>query len=331
MLLDAAGPAGLEGITVWLAELAQTALDVVLIIDAADRLQPASREAQAYEQRNAPPNLRTVIAARPDCDLGIDDLIAYGQCVIVGPAVLRFRLNETIELVQARFGAKVDYDTAARLHQLMEGWPLGLQLAMTVIERGADARADVAGMAALGGELRGHVPGLLLANLDEADRRFLTLSSCLDNLHPDLCRTVVQAEDGAERLLRLARDTPVFDAAEHGEWQRMHMLVRDMLRQTFSELPEALRATTHARAAEWLAGHGLPEQAARHALLAGQQEKAYELTERSLYESIMAHGRQAVVLEWLNELPAEELDRRPRLLMAVAWTLAISERHDEAG
>ena len=84
VLLDAVGPGGLEGITIWLAELAQTALDVVLIVDEADRLPAASREALAYLLRNAPPNLRTVVAARPDCQLDIDDLIAYGQCVVLG-------------------------------------------------------------------------------------------------------------------------------------------------------------------------------------------------------------------------------------------------------
>jgi len=115
VLLDAAAPSGLEGITIWLAELAQTALDVVLVVDEAERLPPASREALAYLLRNAPPNLRTVIASRPDCNLDIDDLIAYGQCLVVGPAMLRFRLEETLELVHDRFGSGVDNDTAARL------------------------------------------------------------------------------------------------------------------------------------------------------------------------------------------------------------------------
>jgi len=140
VLLDAVGPGGLEGITIWLAELAQTALDVVLFVDEANRLPPASREALAYLLRNAPPNLRTVVAARPDCHLDIDDLIAYGQCVVVGPAMLRLRLGETLELVHGRFGDRVDNDTAARLHELTEGWPLGVQLApdLDAIDRRVD-------------------------------------------------------------------------------------------------------------------------------------------------------------------------------------------------
>ena len=79
-----------------------------------------------------------------------------------------------------------------------------------------------------------------------------------------------------------------------------------------------------------LAARGLVADAARHALAAGQREAAYDLAERSLYESLMARGRQSTVLEWLARLPADEIDRRPRLLRAIAWSLALSERHEEA-
>ncbi|MBO9649084.1 MAG: LuxR family transcriptional regulator [Variovorax sp.] len=327
VLLDAVGPSGLEGITIWLAELAQTALEVVLIVDEAERLPAASREALAYLLRNAPPNLRAIIAARPDCNLDIDDLIAYGQCVVVGPAMLRFRLEETLELVHARFGTAIDNDTAARLHTLTEGWPLGLQLSLTAMARGA----DVAGMAAIGGQLREQFLTVLLANLDAADRDFLTRIAILDHLHPALCRSVAGIDDATERLARLARDTPVFVAAEQGDWLRMHTLARDVLREAFTALPAHQQEGAHARAAQWLAERGMLEDAARHALVAGQRELAYELAERSLYEAIVTHGRQGVVLDWLAQLPAEELDRRPRLLLAAAWTLAISERHEDAG
>jgi LuxR family maltose regulon positive regulatory protein len=39
-LLEATTPTGLEGVTVWLAEITHSALDVVLIVDEADRLPP---------------------------------------------------------------------------------------------------------------------------------------------------------------------------------------------------------------------------------------------------------------------------------------------------
>ena len=164
-LLDASAPGGLEGITTWVAEVAQSALDVVLIVDEADRLPPAARDALGYLLRNAPPNLRVVVAARADCHLGIDDLIDYGECTLVAPELLRFRLDETMELVRARFGARVDRDAVARLHELTEGWPLGLQLSLSVMATGSDPQAEVAAMAVHGSALRDHVVNLLLTLL----------------------------------------------------------------------------------------------------------------------------------------------------------------------
>ena len=329
--LIAAPAGGLEGVTAWLAEVAQSALDLVLFVDEADRLPAEALEALAYLLRNAPPNLRVVVAARPEARLGVDDLAAYGQCVALGANALRFTLDETLGLVRERFGARFDPDAAARLHELTEGWPLGLQLALSVIAGGGDPRAAVGAMAAQGAALRERFVGLLLAKLDADDVAFLERVAIVDLLHPDLCAGVTGAADAGERLARLARDTPVFVAGEYGDWMRLHTLARDELRRRFEGLPATERSALHARAAQWLAGRGLLEDAARHALAAGQDVLAYELAERSLYDSIMVHGRQSAVLDWLARLPPGELDRRPGLRLAAAWSLALSERHVEAG
>jgi len=329
-LLSASARSGIETATIWLAELARASFDTVLIIDEADRLPDASREILAYLLRNAPPNLRLMIGARADCNLGVADLVDYGQCITVGASMLRFQLDETMQLVRSRFGDRVDNDSVARLHDLTEGWPLGLQLALSIIAAGKDARAAIAAMADQGGELSGHFVELMLANLAPGDAEFLSRIAILNYLHPDLCGVLTTADDAADRLARLARDTPLFVAAEHGEWMRLHGIARDALRQRFAALPAKERATLHMRASTWLDAHGLLEAAARHALNAGDRERAYDLAERGLYEALSTRGRQGAVLEWLARLPDEELDRRPRLLLAAAWALALSERHDEA-
>jgi LuxR family maltose regulon positive regulatory protein len=110
----------------------------------------------------------------------------------------------------------------------------------------------------------------------------------------------------------------------------LHALARDALRGRFAALPPAEQGELHARAARWLADHGLLEEAARQAFEGGQRELAYDLAEQCLYEA-MIRGRQAAVLDWLDRLPAAEIDRRPRLRLAAAWALALSDRHEDAG
>ena len=59
-LFDATPGDGLEGITAWLAEVAQTSLDVVLFVDEADRLFPESLEVLGYLLHNLPPTRASI-------------------------------------------------------------------------------------------------------------------------------------------------------------------------------------------------------------------------------------------------------------------------------
>ena len=329
-LIEGSPPPGLEAFTVWLAEVAQSALDIVLFVDEAERLPAASAEALTYLIANAPSNLRVVVAARPEREIALDDLIAYGHCAVVGAPLLRFRLDEALALMRNRLGERVDADTGARLHEMTEGWPLGMQLALSAVARSPDPRAAISALAARSGELHDHFVDALLVNLDSDDAEFLTRIAAADDLHADLCCAMTGMPDAAERLARLARDTPLLVSVEDSEWLRLHTLARDALRQRFARLPTVAQSSLHARASQWLADHGLLEQAARHALAAGRRQAAYDLAERCLYESVLTHGHVGAVLEWLAQLPGDELDRRPRLLLAIAWALAVSERHAEA-
>jgi len=320
----------LEGVTRWLAELAQAALDLTLVIDEADRLPPASRALLAYLLRNQPPNLRVIVAARADCDLGMDDLLAYGQALRLGPAELRFGLAETLDLARQRLGDRLDLDMAARLHELCEGWPLGLQLLLTALANGADARAALSSLQG-SGSLRQQLLELLLANLSEADVRFLEDVSLVDHLHPELCAALSGRADAAECLARLVRDTPLLSCAEDSDWLRLHALARERLRERVLARPTAEQATLQQRAAAWLESRGMLEAAARHAWAAGQRGQALDLAERSVYEALTRHGHHSAVLEWLARLSPEELQQRPRLQLAAAWSLALSEHHEAAG
>ncbi|CAN0620683.1 LuxR family transcriptional regulator, maltose regulon positive regulatory protein [Burkholderia multivorans] len=319
----------LEGVTAWLAEVAQLSLDALLIVDEAERLPPGGMDALTYVLHNAPQNLRIVVAARRGLDHAGADLLAYGQCVLVGPEWLRFTLDETIALVAARFAQRVDADACARLFELTDGWPLGLQLAMAAMASGADPRRAVEALAARSGALRDHLVDLLLANLSGDDTAFLARISLVDLLHPSLCEALTDEPDASARLARLVRDTPLFIASDDSAWCRLHPLVRDALRDRLAAQPAAVRDGLHTRATQWFSAQGMIEEAARHAYAAGQVETAYALAQRCLGDAIKA-GRINDVLDWLDRLPDAELDKLPQLRVAAAWALALGERHVEA-
>jgi len=325
----AAAPGGTEGLTAWLAEVAQSSLDLVLIVDEAERLSPAGVSALLYLLHNPPSNLQIVVAARSGFSEAVLDLTAYGQCASVGAESLRIQLEETIALVRSRFGDRVGTDSCARLHEMTDGWPLGLQLVLAAMERGADPRSVVDAMSARLVDEGEPLVGGLLANLAPEDAAFLTRIALVDHVHPDLCRALTGLEHAPEQLARLIRETPIFVASDGSDWCRLHTLARSALQARLTELPGEVQTELHARAMKWFAAHGMTEEAARHAHAAGQHELAFDLAGRSLYDAVM-QGRLGIVLEWLDRLPDAELDRYPGLRLAAAWVLALGERHDEA-
>ena len=320
---------GLESITAWLAEVSQTALDLILIVDEADRLSPVNFSALTYLLHNAPPNLRVMVGARARVDAAVADLVTYGQCLFLNAEDLRFRLDETMALAYNRFGTRFDADMAARLHELTEGWPLGLQTVMAAIEKTGDPRSVMTSVPADFGGRGEALLGGLLTNLTSSDADFLVRIAVADHVHPDLCRTLTGLVDAPERLANLMRDTPLFVAGDDGQWARLHNLARDTLRTRLAKLPREEQVELHLRALYWLAEHGMIEEAARHAHAAGRHEVAYDLAEQCLYDAVM-QGRQEAVLRWLELLPEPELNKRPRLRLAAAWALGLSERPAEA-
>ncbi|MDR5741016.1 LuxR C-terminal-related transcriptional regulator [Caballeronia sp. LZ016] len=331
LLLDGAlaSVGALDGATAWLAEIAVLSMDVVLIIDEAERLPPAGAELLTYLLHNAPQNLRVVAAGRSGLEAPMSDLLLYGEATLVGPDALRFRLDETIALIGNRFGARVDADACARLYEATDGWPLGLQLAVAAMMRATDARQAVQAIASGPGGLGEHLVGALIADLSPEDEAFLARISVVDMLHPDLCEALTECAQTPARLARLVRETPVFIAVEDSAWCRLHTLVRDALRMRLVDLPASERQALHARAMRWFVGRGMIEEAARHAHAAGEHETAYELAERSLHEAVR-QGHLSLVLDWLELIPKPELERRPRLRLAAAWALALGQRHEEA-
>lgn len=320
----------LEGLTDWLAEVADLGSETVLILDEVDALPEATiRHSLTYLLHNAPANLRIIMASRGRLNLHVADLVARGLYVTIMADALRFRIEEAVEILSSRFGARIDPDLCVRLHELTEGWPLGLQLAIAAIEKSANLVKAIEDLSACSGDIQRYFVDSLVARLPVEQVDFLTCIALLDMVHPSLCVALTCNERAHELLHGLCVSTPIFVEGIDSDWVRIHPLAREFLLGRFSNLPLAQRQTFHERAASWLEEHSFFEEAARQYLLAGHTAQAYEMIEQCLYE-IMLRGQFGRVLGWVEELPPEEVEPRPRMCLAAAWALAMSERNVEA-
>ena len=272
----------IEALTVWLAEVAGMAVEVVLILDDAHTLPKATATSLLmYLLLNAPANLKILMAFRRPVAMNFVDLLATGHLLELRAEDLALSLEETIEVMEASLSGSVDRDSCARLYELTEGWPLGVQLAISSVMKSNNLREAIAEFSARSGDLQHYFIKSLVERLPEDTAMFLTDISCLYRVHPDLCLAITNNENSSALLDYLRDETPIFRDEISGNWMRIHPIARDFLTERFERLPPDHRRELHARAAQWLAGRDMFEEAAEHALLAGDRDFAFELIERT--------------------------------------------------
>jgi LuxR family transcriptional regulator, maltose regulon positive regulatory protein len=319
-----------EAIAALLGDLANAARPTALFLDDVHALPEAvSAELLPYLVFNLPPNVHLIVGTRRRLPFSTSDLLAHGELAWFDIQDLSFRLDETRALLQARCGSRVDVDTVARVHERVEGWPMGLQLLLVDVEREGDPAEALRRAATSATGLRTLFADVLLPRLDPDDVAFLTAVAPLEQLEPYLCAAVTGRRDCRELLERLRDDTPMLHAAEASEWLRLHAACRDVLLRRFDELPEAERSTLHWRAAEWLHAAGMHERAAHHALAAGRHETAYAWIAQALF-GLLASGRVVAARDWLERLPESTVMGNDRLRLVAAWLRALSSDPREA-
>jgi LuxR family maltose regulon positive regulatory protein len=125
-------------------------------------------------------------------------------------------------------------------------------------------------------------------------------------------------------------ETPLVSATEEGEWLRLHPLAREYLRlRAERTLPDDVRRDIHVRAWSWLAAHGSPVRAARHALRAGFQGEALELISASLRDEFN-RGHHGEVIEWLDRIPRAVVESDDQLRLVQLWMYALGHQLGEA-
>jgi len=152
----------------------------------------------------------------------------------------------------------------------------------------------------------------------QASVRFLLETSVLDRLSGSLCNAVTGRDDGQHLLEEVDRSGLfVVQLDDVRGWWRYHHLFADLLRTRLEQDLEHARRL-HRNAAGWYERQGLPDEAIRHALAAGEKQWAARLVEEHFDTVFNLRGEQATIQGWLPALPEDLVRSRPRLLLAQA-------------
>ncbi len=326
-----AGRAPVEAVlTALLNELSVFPHDVDLVLDdyhSADG--PDVRVGMTFLLDHLPPQVHLVISTRADPALPLSRLRARGQLVEVRAADLRFTHEETAEYLNDVNALGLAADDVATLETRTEGWAAALQLAALSLQGRAERSRFIVGFA---GDDRFVVDYLADEVLDRqpADvRTFLLETSVLSRLTGPLCDAVTGRTDGRTMLPALDRQNLfLVPLDDHRRWYRYHHLFGDVLQAHLLDERPGDAAELHRRASDWHNRSGDPQAAVRHALAAGDADRAADIIERAIPDLRRRRG-EAVIRRWIEDLPAHVVDDRPVLAVGFIGALAAGNEFDD--
>ena len=313
-------PASFEGlVTALINELAAEPRGVLLVLDDYHLIeaQPV-HESLAFLVEHQPADLHVVLASRADPLLPLARLRARGELTELRVADLRFTKDEASALLREALGSTLLDEAVAALAARTEGWVAGLQLAALSLRHQPDIDGFVNTFSGSHRYVLDYLTAEVLEQQPQPVREFLLETSVLERLSGPLCDAVTGRTDGQEMLEAIeGANLFLVPLDEMRSWWRYHQLFADLLRARLQQQQPRRERELHRSAAAWHEGHGLVDDAVRHALAADDAAWATRVVERH-FDELYLRSEEATLQRWLAALPAGLVGSRPRLLLAQA-------------
>ena len=266
-----------------------------------------------------PVNARVLASTRSDPPIHLARLRARGALVEIRARELAFTVDEARELILHE-GIELSDESVELLVERTEGWPAGLYLAMLWLRDLEDPDEGVRAFLGSARHIADYLTDEVLTALPSDTRDFLVRTSVLGRFTPDLCDAVLDRDDSASMLAKLARSNMFLVALDaSGQWYRYHHLFAELLQL---ELGRGVAPALRRRAAAWCRTYGLVEDAIEYAAAAGDSEAVAALLSEHHLEFVWG-GRLRQFVGWVRWLSPELLLEHPSLPAVGAFAAAM--------
>jgi LuxR family transcriptional regulator, maltose regulon positive regulatory protein len=304
-----------------------------LVIDDLHELRsPEARRQLELLMMRAPQELRFVLAGRQDVPLGLHRVRLEGELAEIRANDLRFTMEEAGALFAAA-GVELPGRALELLVDRTEGWVAGLRLAALSLAGHSDPERFAAEFSGTDRTVAEYLLAEVLERQDEQVRRLLLRTSVLDRVNGELA-DLLAGGSGGERVLQDLEEANAFvvslDATR--SWFRYHHLFAGLLQLELRRAEPAEVTALHELAAGWLAGHGYPVEAVRHA----QAARDWGLAVRLLadhWTGLHLSGQEATVHALMTAFPAAAPEADAELAAVAAadelamGSMAVAERY----
>jgi len=317
-------------VTALLEDVAECGRPHVVVVDDAHHVatQRSMRRVAELASR-LPAGSMVALASRRQVAVPTGRLRAHRLLVELHARDLAMTRLEASVLLDA-VGIHLDGPLLDRLLARTEGWPVGLYLAAVSIDEQGDAERAIAGFTGADRLVADYVSDELLADLRPGELAFLRRTSILARLTAPLCDAVLETDDAATVLGRLARGNVLVEPLDRCDAEfRQHPLMAEALRAALRRDEPALEPVLHGRAADWLADQGDAAAALGHAVACRDARRTGRLL-WGLAPAYAGTGRAGDLGRWLAPFSASELAAHPALALSAACHHLAAGRRDQA-
>jgi LuxR family maltose regulon positive regulatory protein len=275
-----------------------------------------------------PLSMQLVLIGRRDPGIGIPALRGKGLLTEIRMSDLRFSVAEVKELLSQSMVQKIDESIAVALADKAEGWVTGLRLAILAMCGQDDSGQKLLDLRGTTRYVMDYLLSELLENQSPAIQLCLLKSSVLNRFCSPLFDALREhdtapGQDGIEGGMFLSwlikNNLFIIPLDSDNQWFRYHHLFQEMLQRKLKQsMGDEEIEQLHIQASVWFESNGLITDSIKHALLAGDVERAANIVEEHRYIELETE-RWNVVVQWLNMLPNEIRQVRPKLLLTEIW------------
>ena len=311
-------------------ELHRWGRPALIVLDDVHRLVDRTcLEALAELLDHLPPGLRVALAARTEPGLPFGRIRAQGNLLEIGTSLLALDEPET-DALAAAIGHKLTTAEVRDLADRTEGWAAGVYLAALARHRGEQGDAPMGDLSGRERYIAEYFRSELLPTLRGDDGTFLTRTSILERVEPQVAEEITGLPGASDRLRSLAHANLFIEpAAGSHESYRYHRLLRDFLRAELERLEPGATNVLHRRASGWYAANGIMDVAIRHANAGGDVDGAARLVTAATLPTYYS-GRTATLERWFDDFGEAVFERQPALAVMAGWVHILNGRADEA-
>ncbi|MDX1801910.1 MAG: AAA family ATPase, partial [Marinobacter sp.] len=302
----------------------------VLVLDDYHLIEdPKIHRQLAYFLDYLPPGMVLAITSRVEPELPIARWRVRQWVDEVHPQMLAFSEEETKRFFEDYMDLSLSADAAHKIWAQTEGWVAAMQLAALSGQNSRNQTPDdVSPIHVDSRQISDYVLTEILDQQPPEVRRFLLDTACCPRLNASLCDAVREAGDSQEMLeLLTRRNLFLIPLDTRNEWFRYHDLFREALYQRISQSEPDKVTMQQTHAVTWLLEHDNIQEGISQIV----QSRDWGWLARVLEQhgnNLIHAGFHLPVLDWLGQLPPDELQNSPSLLMLRIWALFFANRVD---